>query len=277
MPTPAQDLSDKLTLEARFLADLGRFDNDTVRGFTRALGFSGLTAPDLSGRSAGMRDLLREQYATVGNIFSNRIRPELPEDVPSTNVEGTKILSALAAFYLELSVFEAEAITETTQDDAARALDFARNEQQLAAESGQVVSRLELAVIAGASLASRLRGRAGSRATTEVQIIAEAAKATEAEVLVGLPPSVSGGSAQRRGIHKEWISVGDSRVRPAHLTADGQQRPMNEPFEVDGQQLRWPGDRSLGASLKNIINCRCGAGYDTQGIIDMRRAQERNA
>lgn len=62
----------------------------------------------------------------------------------------------------------------------------------------------------------------------------------------------------------QWITARDSRVRsPAtgskfdHQKADGQVRKVGKPFRVSGEKLLFPGDRSLGASAGNIVNCRC--------------------
>jgi hypothetical protein len=50
-------------------------------------------------------------------------------------------------------------------------------------------------------------------------------------------------------------------VRPAHAEAEAMYIddpiPIDDPFEVMGEQLMFPGDDSLGASLENIINCQC--------------------
>lgn len=64
---------------------------------------------------------------------------------------------------------------------------------------------------------------------------------------------------------KEWLSQRDDRVRqpPAsaynHVAADGQQKPLREPYDVSDQQLMFPGDTSLGATAGNVINCRCSS------------------
>lgn len=63
---------------------------------------------------------------------------------------------------------------------------------------------------------------------------------------------------------KEWRATEDSRTRDAHHEADGQRVPVDEPFVVDGEELMFPGDFSLGASPENTINCRCTVVY----IID---------
>lgn len=60
---------------------------------------------------------------------------------------------------------------------------------------------------------------------------------------------------------KEWRATEDSRTRDAHLEADGQRVSVDDPFEVDGEELMFPGDYSMGASPGNTINCRCTVVY----------------
>ena len=55
---------------------------------------------------------------------------------------------------------------------------------------------------------------------------------------------------------KEWISARDSKVRPAHRTADSQVVGLDEEFEVGGELCEAPGDPRL--SPENRCNCRCG-------------------
>ncbi len=59
---------------------------------------------------------------------------------------------------------------------------------------------------------------------------------------------------------KEWLTFLDGRTRNHHKSADGQVRRKEQPFDVDGQELMYPGDPAGRAS--NIINCRCQALYN---------------
>lgn len=54
-----------------------------------------------------------------------------------------------------------------------------------------------------------------------------------------------------------WLSERDDRVRPTHITADGQRVPVDEPFWVGGYRMMYPTDSSLGAGPEEIVNCRC--------------------
>ncbi len=57
---------------------------------------------------------------------------------------------------------------------------------------------------------------------------------------------------------KTWLSSRDKEVRDAHREAETKYAegiPLEQPFEVDGEMLMYPGDPS--GSAANIINCRC--------------------
>lgn len=54
---------------------------------------------------------------------------------------------------------------------------------------------------------------------------------------------------------RAWLSQRDSRVRSAHVGVDGQRRPLDEPFDVGGYALRFPGDPLAPPRL--TIWCRC--------------------
>lgn len=63
---------------------------------------------------------------------------------------------------------------------------------------------------------------------------------------------------------KDWLATGDRRTRPTHMTAGGNQKdiPFATPFEVGGSKLMFPGDGSLGAPGREIIQCRCTSLYN---------------
>ena len=58
-------------------------------------------------------------------------------------------------------------------------------------------------------------------------------------------------------ISHTWDATLDEVTRPHHWDADGQTVLINEPFIIAGERLMFPGDDSLGATAKNLINCRC--------------------
>lgn len=71
----------------------------------------------------------------------------------------------------------------------------------------------------------------------------------------------AGAIATGRPLNHVWIATPGPRTRPSHISANGQTRDVNEPFQVGGQSLMFPGDSSLGASAWNLVNCRCSIGF----------------
>lgn len=68
-----------------------------------------------------------------------------------------------------------------------------------------------------------------------------------------------------------WRATLDDRIRGRsirdkfnHLKANKQSRDMEEPFDVSGEKLDFPGDPK--ASAGNIVNCRCVLTYHTKRL-----------
>lgn len=56
-------------------------------------------------------------------------------------------------------------------------------------------------------------------------------------------------------MYKRWVATSDDRTRDEHAAADGQEVPNDEPFEVGGELMMYPGDVSMGCSAWNVVNC----------------------
>ena len=62
---------------------------------------------------------------------------------------------------------------------------------------------------------------------------------------------------QQMGIRvkKKWLAAHDARVRDTHAYLDGQERDVDEDFEVGGMHIAYPGDPTAPPEL--VYNCRC--------------------
>lgn len=60
---------------------------------------------------------------------------------------------------------------------------------------------------------------------------------------------------------KEWIDIKDKRERETHQKVGRTSKPIKEPFLVGESLMLFPRDKSLGAHLKEIVNCRCSIRY----------------
>ena len=57
-------------------------------------------------------------------------------------------------------------------------------------------------------------------------------------------------------VQKQWLATIDDRTRHEHRILDGQTRDSDEPFEVDGYEIMFPGDPDC-KEPSMIYNCRC--------------------
>lgn len=60
-------------------------------------------------------------------------------------------------------------------------------------------------------------------------------------------------------LDKEWISAEDERTREDHALANGQIVGKDQPFDIGGEALMYPGDPA--GSAEQVINCRCALGW----------------
>lgn len=58
-------------------------------------------------------------------------------------------------------------------------------------------------------------------------------------------------------VRKCWTATKDNRTRHDHGMADGQIVDYDQPFDVGGYKMMFPGDKSGGAPGHLIYNCRC--------------------
>lgn len=61
---------------------------------------------------------------------------------------------------------------------------------------------------------------------------------------------------------KSWVSMRDEETRNSHRAMNPREFiELDRNFVVGGQQMMFPADGSQGASLDNIVNCRCGLDF----------------
>jgi hypothetical protein len=210
---------------------------------------------------------------------------ELRQKLAKKDEEESHIKEQIWAIFLlwrdQQAPVQADIITGTTSRDMEDAIAQARQSLQ---EEGKPTDRRSLATVAAVILKRITRGRIDLIALTETQAAAEAAKAIEAStaarvVIPGIPVprdivpiidrtapgpgqwTVTEPMPQPAALKKSWMTLRDKRVRTTHREAEGQTKPLNEAFIVGGARMMFPGDRSLGAPIREIANCRCSAQY----------------
>lgn len=62
-------------------------------------------------------------------------------------------------------------------------------------------------------------------------------------------------------LNKMWIATNDARTRHDHAEVNRQVIGIDDFFIVGGFKMSQPGDRTHGADVKEICNCRCCVGF----------------
>lgn len=66
-------------------------------------------------------------------------------------------------------------------------------------------------------------------------------------------------------MYKVWMTMGDEKVRFAHMYIDGMAVPLDEEFfTYDGDSALYPGDFT---DPSNNVNCRCWLEYTSEGTL----------
>ncbi len=82
------------------------------------------------------------------------------------------------------------------------------------------------------------------------------------------------GDGERNDVKRYWDASGDKRTRLDHLIMEDQERIGDMPFTFpDGSQARFPGDNSLGAPAKQLIQCRCRERIEIDFIGRLKRVE----
>lgn len=189
--------------------------------------------------------LLQAIYVSVGEQFAPTVADTLNPSPKSIRPKRTKGLltdlwmSFILNYIKTQSSTKVRRITDTTRE-------FIRAELSEGVRNGETIGQL----------AERVRICHTEMTPARSMLIArtEVINASNAA-------SVAGAKASGAAVKKQWLASRDDRVRKDHEEADGQTLPLGEPFIVGGYQLMWPGDPSMGAPGKEVINCRCTVIY----------------
>lgn len=224
--------------------------------------------PSFSPFKQELETILKDSYADAMDFSSRHFERELElqangsdEDLAIQSavllalLEGVRgdIEDAIDDFILDRAPKQADIILKTTFDVYDDEVKKAR--MAIWDNEGDVNKESTLNEI-GRQGRDANEGRSGTIAQTEIGTASEEGAEVEDEILQG---TIAISMDHILKSIKTWFTRGDSVVRPAHAHANGQERERKQPFEVGGELLRYPKDMSLGASLGNIINCRCKA------------------
>lgn len=202
--------------------------------------------------------LLKQQYRKIAKEFSGYLMKDLAKNFNYEVKQGEReeIEAEIMAIISAKAATQSEYIIQTTQKEIDRAI------TEVIATNGPDLTDQEIARRAVAILQVTQSVRSDTIAATEVNSMAETSKFIEFTVLSAASIMLDGKPLEE-AVVKRWDAILDEKTRINHAVADGQQRSKDDLFLVGGQNLMYPGDSSHGATLDNIINCRCSVQYVT--------------
>jgi predicted ABC-type ATPase len=240
-------LADEPRLEAAYLAQLRNVLQQAVSRYKAIAGLN-LTASadwtppsvadvlDIQVRTARIRDAQRRMMARLAGTVAEISGVDFNLTSPMTQ----DILDGLGVRAAQLG--------ETLREPVAAAIARGWAQGLSVPETARLIARtLKPQLAAKATMLARtdLIGMSNGAGQGVAKTLNEAAKASNE------PPPIS---------TKQWLSSHDARVRDTHASADGQRVPIDQPYNVGGEPLMYPGDPS--GSNAETINCRCTELYD---------------
>jgi len=258
----ARDLAKKIRLERKLKIEMRKILNTYANEMERALKDTGNIPNAISLTSEPTRVALLNQYNRVSKEFKKDFREEVAKSHPhileTKNIDDD-IDENLDLFIAVSTVSRSSTIANTTQKETERAIiqaTIAALEEELTSAELQAT----IAENAADKFRRGINARAELIATTETQNAAEGTKDIEVTT-VARSPEVEGVEV----ITKEWETVIDGLERETHYDANGQTVNHTDAFLVGDSALLYAGDTSLGAELKEVVNCRCSIKYTNHG------------
>lgn len=226
-------------LEAALLADVTAALALTAQDFADALdGATELVAARFSvsrirdmwrRRVGGIMDRLRSISGRAAEVAADDAGTDLPNDWDENLAPYLKATRALL-----------DAVGDRLASEASQSLAEGLN-------AGEDLDRLKarLAAVFAQEGTQLGAGRAQRIAMTEATRAFNAGTLAAAQAMTG----------PDRPLVKQWLTRRDTRVRDAHRETNGQLQLLDDPFDVDGTPMQYPGDPTAPAAL--TVNCRC--------------------
>lgn len=192
-----------------------------------------------------------------------------------TALVGDELAPLLTGIYLKAArdggLAIGESVAEFFDPDGAVAdrVRTAAFEQLVRSPGEEMIAQLRDSLIEGLRVGESIEALSERLTTTVEHVFTHAETVARTEVVRAYNGGALDGVRHAQSVmddppllYKQWMSTLDNRVRPDHALADGQTVPLDEPFDVGGEQLDYPGDPS--GSAGNVINCRC-----TQVLVEV--------
>lgn len=253
-----KELALKLRHENQLIRELTDLYNNMINAATNQYAQNN-TAFDVSIYSAAIAAILANHYVKTSRTFtkftnsllensSTMNQLQLIADQDQTADSAQDILTRINLSALDVNLQNAQDYADNSANEITKT-----NVAQLASIVALGLSVAEFK----SQLKITYKARVPMISQTSIQAAAESTKDVNINVIDTELKNNLG--AQAKLVTKTWNTKLDGLERPSHNEAHGQTVKASQPFVVKNQLLKHPGDTSLGASLDNVINCRCSS------------------
>jgi uncharacterized protein with gpF-like domain len=214
-------------------ASINRFAREAAAGIEGGYGpFNGPLAS--GGHRAEIERIMARRTETIAHDYSKLVRNNAKSTFNHEHKDfETEFQEWLRRWILTRTALNVTRVSDTTRQQIREAIELGQREEMGSAAIARTIR--ERTRIIGAQ-------RALTIARTETGMITSAANETSLDAL----------GIERR---KKWVASASERTRDTHREADGQERGVDEAFQVGGATLMRPLDPD--GPPGEIINCRC--------------------
>ena len=222
-------------------------------------------------RWKALRDSLARDFQDASITAREIIDGYLPEIYAANMNYATYLVEHGGKVNTSFTLYNREAVNRILRDNpdllpkpGANMLDKIARGEAVKWQEGQIQSVMMQSILTGESIpniAKRIAktlGEINHKAT-----IRYARTAATAAENAGKQDAFKRATEMGVKMMRVWEAVHDNRTRHEHRMLDGQERGVDEPFEVDGETIMYPGDPA--ASPGMIWNCRCGLTAKVKG------------
>lgn len=251
----------------------------------------------MKSRWSEMVDTLAEDMTKTDQIAKSTALEYMPEVYTINHAYGTFQVEKAAHVDTSYTMYNTAAVENLFKDEfkfykgAGKLLSEKINtDKTLAWNKRQIQSIMTQSILQGESIpqiTKRLRagtkdaftaadvntaGKTAKQIAKAVEKKNQAAAVRNARTMTTCVENAGRSKAYKRAedmginLDKEWVATLDDRTRHEHRLLDGEVVPLDEPFEVDGYSIMFPGDPDAAGHL--VYNCRCSLAPALKGKTD---------
>lgn len=210
-----------------------------------------------------MRDTLAHDYHSANMVARSMVDGYMPEVYALNHNYSTFLVEKGAKVDTSYTLYDRQTVERLIRDDpqllpppGKRMNKILAVRKDLIWQEGQIQSVTLQSILQGESI-----GKMAHRIATTLgeynhaDSVRYARTATTGAECAGRLDGYKRADSMGIKMKQTWIATLDGRTRHEHRQLDGQTVKIDEPFKVDGYEIRFPGDPTAEGFL--IWNCRC--------------------